>query len=384
MFDINGVVVIKGEDGRRYVLDDHLSGIELLKNFMEVVIYSDLTLTSPKSHVKHCDLKKVKLLRSCLALLPKFAKLNSSLYHYHPALSFFFREYRDHRISSVTRMTTVMAAYDGMTVDDLFDDFVAVMRAKSREIGLKKSISNWDGKFDKNLDRIVEIDKLVFEYMSRASVIRLDLEYRKAEFSAEVVQAFVSELKHEHLNEVLAFEETGSFEGTETLKGMVSFEEALADRKRLFANMKGKRNLFRHLEAVVWQMEWTPLAGYHIHVALIFKGSEVRKHEWLAQQIGEYWEQVITKGRGRFHNVNREFDPNSPNYGIGIIEHHDTKKRQNLVKALSYFVKKSQKAAVLPFKGCNLFGAHMVRHKPPTNRGRPRSDRGGLVLNQRP
>ncbi len=51
MFDINGVFVVKGEDGRRYVLDDHLSGIDLLKNFMEVVIYSDLTLTSPKSRM---------------------------------------------------------------------------------------------------------------------------------------------------------------------------------------------------------------------------------------------------------------------------------------------------------------------------------------------
>ena len=36
----------------------------------------------------------------------------------------------------------------------------------------------------------------------------------------------------------------------------------------------------------------------------IFKGHKVRKHKYRAEQIGRYWQEVITKGDGAYYNCN--------------------------------------------------------------------------------
>jgi len=160
----------------------------------------------------------------------------------------------------------------------------------------------------------------------------------------------------------------------EPLRVLVPFEVVQSDRQRMFANMKGKPSLFKHLVGYVWRIECTPQAGYHLHVALFFHGSWVDDSSNLAQRIGEYWRDSITPGRGRFQNVNRAWNKDSPHYGLGTINHFDVTKRANLSeKVLKYLCKDTQLVQVLPYAGCNLFGSSFAHRDNSKGRGRPRT-----------
>lgn len=118
---------------------------------------------------------------------------------------------------------------------------------------------------------------------------------------------------------------------------------------------------------------------HHLHVALIFDGSH-RQHEWLGDQIGQYWVE-ITGGRGYYHNCNR----GSYKYpGTGQIDHHDAEKRRNLMRTLMYLAKKDQFVRVKASPKSKTF---MTGHLPsplPRRTGRPRTKGMDHLPNEAP
>lgn len=66
--------------------------------------------------------------------------------------------------------------------------------------------------------------------------------------------------------------------------------------------------------------------------------------------LGEYWEQTITKGRGRYWNCNAIPNP-MKRAGIGVVNWHDDDKRQELQKALDYLTKAAHGADRRSFDG---------------------------------
>jgi hypothetical protein len=85
----------------------------------------------------------------------------------------------------------------------------------------------------------------------------------------------------------------------------------------------------------------------HAHVLLFFDGSKRNNssHIHLAEEIGNYWKNIITKGRGAYWNVNA----NAERYdklgrlGIGVINWYDTELRRNLKDfVVSYLCKEDQ------------------------------------------
>ncbi|MCV2370019.1 inovirus Gp2 family protein [Roseateles oligotrophus] len=366
--------LLQDDCGKKYILSTDLECLNSLIIFMRAVVYGKDTYikTAMKSNGKHAA--KVSTLGHNLSRLGQYASIFTRDYVFHPIVAFFFAEYRAHEIQRCVDCGPNSHAGNGRTVTDVFDDFVTVMRSHSFETGLKKKISDWESKAKKNLKRVHQFEKQLFARYARLTVIRLDLEHLAATFSTKEIEAFLQETCMQKMNDKDWYWDGGDLSTPKKADVRVSFEEVQRDRERLFANMKGKPSLFRHLVGYVWRIECTPKAGYHLHLALFFNGSQVEKHEWLAHQIGEYWAQEITQGRGRFHNCNMAWDSSSPHYGLGEVNHDDHAKRANLrERVLPYLAKAKQAVHALPYKGCNQFGCGFAHRDRSKGRGRTRT-----------
>lgn len=80
--------------------------------------------------------------------------------------------------------------------------------------------------------------------------------------------------------------------------------QAQEDLKHFFDNMRNKPSLFDDLVGYIWKLECGELGHDHFHVLLFFTNDRLKNDYHRAKQIGEYWVNVITKGRGRYFNCN--------------------------------------------------------------------------------
>ena len=328
------------KDGSRVLLSNQLEGISSCMDFMHKVLYTKELCYKAQTGSKVKRYRELSPLGEHLKHLHQYARLYSRSYTFHPALAFFFDEYRSHPLFGLNtnyRPDDVLG--NGQVLSALFDDFVDSMRREAKDCGLKKKISDWESKIKKNKKRVNDLEVKLFKRYSRLYVVRLDLEYLKATISSEDVDKLIQNAADERAKDWERYMGGEDLPEPEPLRVLVPFEVVQSDRQRMFANMKGKPSLFKHLVGYVWRIECTPQAGYHLHVALFFHGSWVDDSSNLAQRIGEYWRDSITPGRGRFQNVNRAWNKDSPHYGLGTINHFDVTKRANLSeKVLKYLL----------------------------------------------
>jgi hypothetical protein len=353
------------------ILSTQFELLALAMEFMRLVINGTSTsFTQPKTSWAR---KELTPLGNMLPYLKRFSELYSRGHNFHPFLSFFFEEYRKHPIKDCGDCFHSDVTAHGKKVSDIFDNFIATLRTTAMTVKLRKRAADWDGKFRKNLNRLRKQEAQMFRRHVRVLAVRLDLHHKATHFTEEDLFKHVESEARRHEADRAAYVSGAGLDFSEPVIGRVPFETVQRDRERLFANMKGKPSLFKHLVSYVWRIEFTPGAGYHLHVALFFNGSKVQNHEWLAQQIGEYWRDVITEGRGRFHNCNMAWNKDAPNYALGIINYTDHTKRAALLSALGYLCKLSQQVLVMPYEGCKLFGAGFVHRERKNGSGRPRS-----------
>ncbi|MBO7934256.1 inovirus-type Gp2 protein [Burkholderia pseudomallei] len=349
---------------------------------MDMVVYKDLLFYMEPTRGKGTRMRKVSPLGEHIERLHIYSQLYSSGYTFSPLIAFFFEQYRKHPIKD---WALVLNRFDPDGSDsELFNDFVTTMRREAVATRLKKRIFDWNGKFEESSDRLVKFEAELFREYARLMVIRLDFNYHKAIFTDKEVEDLCAELverKECDLDDYLAGADI-SVPGT--IEGRIVLEEVQKDRKRFFANMKGKPSLFKHLVGYVWRIEYTPGAGYHMHVMLFFDGEHVEKHEYYAQEIGCYWRDVITQGRGYFENCNRKKSDYGDNWALGRIDHWDYAKRDKLRKAMQYFCKTSQIVQVVPYPKCRLFQTVMIRRQRKGAGGRPRTRGVVDAANQRP
>lgn len=363
------------------ILSTQFALLALAMEFMQLVMNGTTTsFTEPRTKWARKDLTALGKMLPCLK---RFSELYSRGHKFHPFLSFFFEEYRKHPIKDCGDCFHSDITAEGKKVSDVFDDFIATLRAEALAVNLRKKASDWDSKFRKNAQRLRKQDAKMFQRHARILAIRLDLHHKATYFTEEELFKHIETEGRRQAADRIAYLDGLNLDSTEPEVGRVPFKTVQRDRERLFANMKGKPSLFEHLVAYVWRIEFTPGAGYHLHVALLFTGSKVQNHEWLAQQIGEYWRDVITEGQGRFHNCNMDWDKDSPNYALGVINYTDRAKRGALLGALTYLCKLSQQVLVLPYAGCKLFGAGFVHRERKNGSGRPRSKDLAQVLGPR-
>lgn len=365
--------ILNCTDGTRYIMSQSLEALGGLMDFMQKVLYSSgsKTFFETDNAATGSQKQRVSALGKHLHRLPNYGDLYSRHRTFHPLAQFFFEEYRRHPIVEI---------FPPVLPTDIhrFDDFIRHLRKRAAELGLKKKVSDWDSKTKKNKKRLKRFESELFSRHARLVAIRLDLSYHKASFTPQEISKFLDEDALDRTSGSAVPKADGDCPRLESQEIRVALEEVQRDRERLFANMKGKPSLFKHLVGYVWRIECSPRAGYHIHLALFFDGSRVQHHEWLAQEIGNYWNQ-LTHGRGRFHNCNLAWKKNAPNYGIGVINHDETEKRHLLVdNVLTYLCKDSQLVQITPHPRCKLFGSGFVHRAKAKKRGRPR--REGLPI----
>jgi len=137
-----------------------------------------------------------------------------------------------------------------------------------------------------------------------------------------------------------------------------------------FMNNRRHNGLFASMVGHIWKLEEGQSRGFHLHLILFFRGSKVYQHAYLAEEIGQYWENAITKGQGTYFSCHR--NPNRyRRSGIGMIHCTDREKLATLNTIIRYITKKDQ---YLRIKEGRTFGHGIA----PTfgsspKRGRPRT-----------
>ncbi|WP_428023934.1 YagK/YfjJ domain-containing protein [Arcobacter sp.] len=99
-----------------------------------------------------------------------------------------------------------------------------------------------------------------------------------------------------------------------------SIEDLNQDLNHLFRNRRTKPLIFKDNVGYIIKQEYTEDKGFHIHAIFIYDGQKVQKDVYKANQIGKYWENEITKGKGSYHNCNQNKYRNN---GIGLIDYKD-------------------------------------------------------------
>lgn len=377
--DIN-LYVVK-TNGRGYTLPYFMDGVLELMKFMNLVLYKDLLFYNEPKGVSGVSAKKrISALGMHIEQLNRYGQLYSSGYTFSPLIAFFFEQYRKHSIKDYALTLDRVDPYGFDSA--LFNDFITTMRCEAAATKLKKTLIDWNRKFELSRKRMAEFEAKLFKDYARLMVIRLDFDYHKAIFTEEELQGALDEAVRRKALDLADYLNGADITMPGAIEGRVTLEEVQKDRDRFFGNMKGKPSLFRHLVGYVWRIEYTRLAGYHMHVMLFFDGKNVKCHRYYAQEIGYYWRDVITRGRGYFENCNRKKSKYGEAWALGLIDHWDGTKRDKLRKAMEYFCKMSQIVHVVPYPKCRLFQCVFTRRQHGGPGGRPRTR--GFVGADRP
>ena len=365
---------IETDDGKTVIIDDPMAGLHACHTFMLKVLagaydVNVLTMNRQQRDAYHTRLRRL------LPCVRGYYDVYVPGMIYHPTIQFFLDQYRRHAIAQLlpTEQPGIVMG-NGATVAEVFQDFVQTLKFEAGAQRLRKRMADHDAKLAKNQKRLREFEKELFRRCSRPVIARVDFGFKSALFSAQDLKELANRDAIEDFDRHKIYASGGELDGRALPAVRVSFEEVQRYRAKLFENMKGKPSLFKHLVGYVWRIEYGRKSGFHLHVLLAFDGAHVRQHEWLTQNIGEYWVKEITQGRGRFHNCNADWDKDSARYGLGAIAWHDDRLRGNLADGvLPYLAKFDQYVLARPYKNCKLMGSGFMHRHKPSPRGRKRS-----------
>lgn len=143
-------------------------------------------------------------------------------------------------------------------------------------------------------------------------------------------------------------------------------------RDRLFGARRFNK-LISGIKNYVWAIEQGEDTGLHVHVILFYSANH-NHDEFIAKQIGDYWENVVTEGKGDYWNSNEAWLKARYKYrhgvGVGQINWNETEKREALRKLLVYLAKSEQYLMLKAAEGMHTFGMGQVPKK--AKAGRPR------------
>ncbi len=149
-------------------------------------------------------------------------------------------------------------------------------------------------------------------------------------------------------------------------RNTVTLHEIRHNRERFFGNVRHNQ-LLQGIDAYVWKIEeGENSGGLHLHVLIYYSG-EHRADIYIAQCIGEYWENVITKGKGSYWNSNTQkemHERHGHGIGTGQIDRHDRAKREALRENLRYLAKDTQRVTGTGDENCRMFGMSQLPKSP--------------------
>ncbi|MBP0635905.1 inovirus-type Gp2 protein [Cupriavidus sp. AcVe19-6a] len=229
---------------------------------------------------------------------------------------------------------------DGVRYMELFNVLIEQIRVRcqSREFKERERLRKKNA--ERNMRNVLAMEEAMFEAKSRWLILSLTLAY-KPEFRGEITPETIQE----HRDRFFA-------------------------ARRCNKLMSGVRNY-------VWTIEQGEQTGLHLHV-ILFYSPDSNHDEFIARQIGEYWVDVVTGGRGDYWNSNdgrlkRKYEKRGHGIGVGQINRGDGK-RKALQKNLTYLAKAQQYVMIRGAERIRTFDMGRVPQK--VKSGRPRADSG--------
>jgi len=239
------------------------------------------------------------LLRLLKEHIPNGSRFNS-LYKFEPYLDMAISRLIEFKLYPPPPLLQVSTASEVRKLMVHLNECVEQIRQEAKSKSFLAKLNSYQRSSNKNYKELTEYVDALFERHARLLVLRVDLSYSKE--NSRTTQA-----------------------------------QAKQDRRRLFENARSNK-LFDNMVGFIWKLEHGPEKGFHYHMMFFFDGSKVREDITLAKRIGEYWAEVITKGRGLYYNCNA-VKLAYASCGIGMIEHADIELRAGLCKAVFYLTK---------------------------------------------
>lgn len=160
----------------------------------------------------------------------------------------------------------------------------------------------------RNVDRVLQLEQAMFESRSRYLILVLTLNYQ------------------EHYRHLISL-------------------ETIQQHRDMLLNNRRSNQLLSKIEGYAWKIEeGQNSGGLHLHIVVFYSGQH-RADIQIAQSIGEYWVNVVTRGIGAYWNSNALKGLHAQ-YGHGIgtgqIDRNDHAKREALRANLAYLAKDDQ------------------------------------------
>jgi len=215
-------------------------------------------------------------------------------------------------------------------VVDMLNQFINNIRIKAKSPEFKVTLNNYQRPPNKNYQSAMGyINKLLNKYQ-RLQVLRYDFHYKK-----DVDNPYQTEIKRKE-----------------------NYSQAKKDFKHFLNNTRSNK-IFANMVGYVWKLGFDRMTGFHYHLMLFFcNEKKIQLDVNKAEMIGEYWNNTITKDKGRHFNFNKHKNQYKA-LGIGIIHRDDVKARGYLKKAVEYLIKtddyKNNARVIAPENG-QIFG----------------------------
>ena len=273
------------------------------------------------------------------AILYKLLKINvsqdkrlRSLYTFEPYIALMVKQIEAFGLTYNLLRSVHRESEENEGLVQKLNSCVDSIRLEARSKAFQGKLKNYQRSSNKNYKELTSYVDALFDHYSRLLVVRVDLSYQKRH--AKTTQA-----------------------------------EAQQDREHLFRNTRSNK-LFENMVGYIWKLEHGSEKGFHYHTIFFFDGSKVQQDIIKALQIGRYWTDIVTKGRGLYYNCNLDKSAYK-RCGIGMVDHRDSSMRDTLTSLAVPYLTKTDLYMKLQTTGRGMGKMERPRQKDP--RGRPRA-----------
>lgn len=333
-FDVESTSMHLADRDTTLMVTDDLDTVQQQRRLLSILNKMVKSEAGAFGITKTGSYKKTKtgdLLEEAVGGLTVLEKGISEHQQLHPTIQLFSTTFKTHNLPEM------LALWNTSPHEvDVINTCLKLFRTEVKSASHKRRLRYFKRAASKNLSGALAYVDHLFEHHSRLLVIRVDLSYQKAIVKNNVVCADMTRLH----------------------------------RKRLFKRVQS-HSLFEHCLGYIWKLEYGQYKGFHYHTCFFFDASKVRADVILARQIGEFWINEITEGKGLYFNCNaiaNSYDQS----GIGDIHYTDHTKRSALKKAITYLAKVDTAVRLTLPKGARTFGRSEYVVRQGKKRGRPR------------
>lgn len=189
----------------------------------------------------------------------------------------------------------------------IYNDFLDAIRIEAKSAGFKKNVARRE---EQSLKRERSVSKYIDDLFSTYSpllVLKLDL-YFDPKYANDI-----------------------------------SVDDAKKAFQKFKNNWRGKPTLFNFQVGYVFKADWAPCKGTHFDLILFFSNPDEIDDTILAEHIGDYWQNVITKDKGTYRNCGKNSFRFKKSSIVGIINRDNDSARNTLAEYVIGFLTKSDK-----------------------------------------